>query len=85
MRRHSSSNSSSTRTPIRTRSAQLRAGLPHLSVLSFATLPGGALPGDFPACYNDLRRQFVRDPSSRLNTGACERQSPRINFVVPSS
>ncbi len=64
---------------------QLRAGLTHLSVLSFATLPGGALPGDFPTCYNDLRRQFVGDPSGRFDTQSCGRRSPRINFVVPTT
>ena len=56
--------------------AQLRAGLSHLSVLPFATLPGGAVPGDFPACYNDLRRQFVRDPNAPLATAACRAPDP---------
>jgi class 3 adenylate cyclase/pimeloyl-ACP methyl ester carboxylesterase len=64
--------------------AQLRAGLTRLSVLSFATLPGGALPGDFPPCLNRLRRQFVRDPNRTLRTAACARQSPPIGFVVPT-
>ncbi len=62
---------------------QLRAGLSHASVLSFATLPGGALAGDFPRCYDDLRRAFVRDPDAPLDTAACAAQSPRIRFVVP--
>jgi pimeloyl-ACP methyl ester carboxylesterase len=65
--------------------AQLRAGLTHLSVLSFPTLPGGAVPGDYPSCYNDLRRRFVRDPGRALDTQACGRRSPRINFVVPTT
>ncbi len=64
--------------------SQLRAGLTHVSMLSFPTLPGGAAPGDFPACYNDLRRQFVHDPNSTLDTEACARQSPPIRFVVPT-
>jgi hypothetical protein len=64
---------------------QLRAGLTHLSVLSFRTLPGGAAPGDFPTCYNELRHQFVRDPSSTLDVQTCERRSPRISFVVPTT
>jgi hypothetical protein len=64
--------------------AALRAGLSHLEVLSFPTLPGGTAPGEFPSCYNDLRRQFVRDPGSRLDTLACSRRSPRIDFLVPT-
>jgi hypothetical protein len=64
--------------------AQLRAGLTHLDVLSFPTLPGGAAPGDFPPCFNDLRRQFVHDPSAPLATAACARRSPRIGFLVPT-
>jgi pimeloyl-ACP methyl ester carboxylesterase len=64
--------------------SQLRAGLTHVSVLSFPTLPGGATPGDFPTCYGDLRRQFVRDPSSSLDTESCARRSPRVGFVVPT-
>ena len=64
---------------------QLRAGLKNLSVLSFPTLPGGALPGDFPTCYNDLRRQFVSDPGRTLDTQGCGRRSPRISFVVPTT
>jgi class 3 adenylate cyclase/pimeloyl-ACP methyl ester carboxylesterase len=63
---------------------QLRAGLSHLDVLSFASLPGGALPGDFPACYGDVRRAFVRDPNHPLDTDACGAQTPRIDFVVPT-
>jgi class 3 adenylate cyclase len=63
---------------------QLRAGVSHLSVLSFATLPGGALPGDFPPCYNALRREFVQHPDATLDTNACGRQTPRIDFVVPT-
>jgi class 3 adenylate cyclase/pimeloyl-ACP methyl ester carboxylesterase len=62
--------------------SQLRAGLSHMSVLTFATLPGGALPGDFPSCYNDIRREFVRDPSRALDTDACARQTPKIDFVA---
>lgn len=64
---------------------EVRAGLTHLGVLSFPTLPGGAVPGDFPTCYNDLRREFVRDPGRPLDTQACGHQSPRINFVVPTT
>jgi hypothetical protein len=63
---------------------QLRAGLTHLDVLSFPTRPGGAAPGDFPPCYDSLRRQFVNDPSRALDTNACARQSPKINFFVPA-
>jgi hypothetical protein len=65
--------------------SQLRAGLSHLDVLSFSTLPGGALPGDFPPCYKQIRRQFVRDPGATLDTAACAAQSPSIPFVVPTS
>jgi hypothetical protein len=65
--------------------SQLRAGMSHLNVLSFATLPGGALPGDFPTCYSDLRRQFVQHPEQVFDPEPCARQSPRIRFVVPSS
>jgi class 3 adenylate cyclase/pimeloyl-ACP methyl ester carboxylesterase len=64
---------------------QLRAGVRHLTVLSFATLPGGALPGDFPACYGDVRREFVKVPERPLDGESCARQSPRIDFVVPTS
>jgi class 3 adenylate cyclase/pimeloyl-ACP methyl ester carboxylesterase len=64
---------------------RLRAGLTNVSVLSFATLPGGAVAGDFPTCYNDLRRAFVRDPSRTLDTAACARRTPRIDFVVPTT
>jgi hypothetical protein len=63
---------------------QLRAGLTRVSVLSFSTLPGGAAPGDFPTCDNDLRRQFVHDPKSTLDAAACARQSPHIGSVVPT-
>jgi hypothetical protein len=62
----------------------LRAGLSHLEVVSFPTLPGGTAPGEFPPCYNDLRKQFVRNPSGTLDTAACARQSPRIDFLVPT-
>jgi hypothetical protein len=64
--------------------AQLRAGLPHLSVLSFATLPGGALPGDFPPCFAALRRQFLTAPFRPLATRDCARMTPPIRFVVPT-
>jgi hypothetical protein len=64
--------------------AALRAGLSHLQVLSFPTLPGGTAPGEFPSCYNDLRRQFVREPGSRLDTVTCSHRSPRIDFLVPT-
>ena len=63
---------------------QLRAGLTNLNLLSFPTLPGGAAPGDFPRCYNELRRQFVRDPSRTLDTAPCAHKSPRIDFLVPT-
>jgi hypothetical protein len=53
-------------------------------VLPFATLPGGAAPGDFPQCYGNLRRQLVHDPSAALDTATCARQSPRIDFLVPT-
>jgi hypothetical protein len=64
--------------------AQLRAGVPNLSVLAFPTLPGSAAPGDFPSCYNDLRRQLVDHAATALDTTACARQSPPIDFVVPT-
>jgi class 3 adenylate cyclase/pimeloyl-ACP methyl ester carboxylesterase len=63
---------------------QLGAGLSHLDVVSFATLPGGALPGDFPACYGNVRRAFVADASRPIDAASCGRQSPPINFVVPT-
>ncbi|HTL83571.1 MAG TPA: adenylate/guanylate cyclase domain-containing protein, partial [Acidimicrobiia bacterium] len=63
--------------------SQLGAGLAHLSVLSFGTLPGGTLPGEFPPCYNTVREQFVQHPDRALDTAGCAAQTPRIAFVTP--
>jgi DNA-binding SARP family transcriptional activator/pimeloyl-ACP methyl ester carboxylesterase len=60
----------------------LRSGLSHSSSMLFPTLGSSVLFDGLPACMNDLRRQFLADPTAHLDTDGCAKQSPPINFVV---
>jgi class 3 adenylate cyclase/pimeloyl-ACP methyl ester carboxylesterase len=59
----------------------LQGGLKNAATLLFPTL-GSRLLLWGPPCLNDLRRQFLADPTKHLDTNACTRQSPPINFVT---
>src|ERR1700730_3459033 len=60
----------------------LQAGLKNAALLSFPTLGARLLLWGLPPCLNDLRRQFLADPSKHLDTNTCTRQSPPINFAT---
>jgi hypothetical protein len=63
--------------------AALRTQLSHVLVLTFDTpTPGSSESNYFPACVVDLRNQFVRDDSRRIDPSGCQNQSPPINFVI---
>jgi hypothetical protein len=49
----------------------------------FPTL-GGDLLTNGPSCVSDLRRDFLAHPLATLDTEACAKQSPPINFVTAS-
>jgi DNA-binding SARP family transcriptional activator/pimeloyl-ACP methyl ester carboxylesterase len=60
----------------------LRNGLSHSTFMLFPTLGSGPLGEGIPVCIDDLRRQFLTDPSSHLDADGCVAQSPPIDFVV---
>jgi DNA-binding SARP family transcriptional activator len=60
----------------------LRNGLSHTTSLLFPTLGAGVIGEGIPSCINDLRRQFLADPSVSLDVDGCVKQSPPIDFVV---
>jgi hypothetical protein len=60
----------------------LLRGFPNGQALVFPTL-GDDLLETGPPCLSDLRRQFLSDPTTRLDTNACVAQSPPIQFTAP--
>jgi hypothetical protein len=62
--------------------ATLQVGLKNAHTVVFSTLGSTLLSGGVPQCLNDLRRSFLADPTRHLDTAACGRQSPPINFVT---
>jgi TAP-like protein len=65
---------------------QLARGLPNATVATFPTL-GNDLLVNGPRCVNDLRRQFLADPTANIEHAAeaCVAKSPPIQFAVPGS
>jgi pimeloyl-ACP methyl ester carboxylesterase len=61
--------------------SSLRRGLTNATTLTFPTISGRVLLYA-PPCLNELRRKFLADPAQPLDTDACVRQSPPINFVT---
>jgi class 3 adenylate cyclase/pimeloyl-ACP methyl ester carboxylesterase len=59
-------------------------GLSNAQTVVFPTLGSDLLAGG-PPCLSALRRQFLADPNATLDTAACEKQSPPIQFIAPSS
>jgi hypothetical protein len=62
----------------------LQGGMKNAATLVFPTL-GSRLLLWGPPCINDLRRLFLADPTKHLNTNACVRQSPPVDFVMTTS
>ena len=62
----------------------LQGGLKNASILLFPTLASRLLLWG-PPCLNDLRRQFLADPTKALDTRACTRRSPPIDFVTSAT
>ncbi len=62
--------------------AQVQGTLATATVAVFPTLNAAVLSNNQPRCLGDLRRQFLANPESALDTGACTRQSPAIQFVA---
>jgi len=65
---------------------QLARALPNATVATFPTLGNDVLVNG-PRCLNDLRRQFLADPSADIEhaAAACVANSPPIPFAVPGS
>jgi pimeloyl-ACP methyl ester carboxylesterase len=63
--------------------AKIERSLTHVQTVVFPTL-GGDLLADGPPCLSALRRRFLSDPTAKLDTTSCARQSPPIHFVAPS-
>jgi hypothetical protein len=59
-------------------------GLSNVQTVVFPTL-GSDLLANGPPCLSTLRRQFLATPDATLDTAACGKQSPKIQFVAPSS
>jgi class 3 adenylate cyclase/pimeloyl-ACP methyl ester carboxylesterase len=62
---------------------RIERGLSHAQTVTFPTLGGGLLANG-PPCLSHLRTEFLAHPTMKLNTAACAKQSPPINFVAPS-
>lgn len=58
-------------------------GLSNAQTVVFPTLGRDLLAGG-PPCLSALRRQFLANPTATLNTTACERESPKIQFIAPA-
>jgi class 3 adenylate cyclase len=58
-------------------------GLSSVHTIVFPTL-GSDLLANGPPCLSTLRREFLVNPNAALDTTACEKQSPPIQFVAPS-
>ena len=62
---------------------RVQRGLSHDQTVTFPTLGSGLLVNG-PPCLSKLRREFLTDPTAKLDTAACSKQSPPIDFVIPS-
>jgi class 3 adenylate cyclase/pimeloyl-ACP methyl ester carboxylesterase len=63
--------------------AALRTQLSHVLVLTFDTPTLASSESNyFPACVVDLRDQFEREPTRRIDPRSCEGQSPPIKFII---
>jgi class 3 adenylate cyclase/pimeloyl-ACP methyl ester carboxylesterase len=62
--------------------ATLAAALPDASLLTLPTLGFDALQGSNLPCLNQLRRNLLADPKQHLDTTACAKQSPPIDFIT---
>jgi class 3 adenylate cyclase/pimeloyl-ACP methyl ester carboxylesterase len=58
-------------------------GLANVHTVVFPTL-GSDLLANGPPCLSALRRAFLANPSATLDTTACERKSPKIQFIAPA-
>ena len=61
---------------------QIEHGMSRAQAVVFPTLGGGLLTSG-PQCLSDLRREFLAHPTAKLDTEACAKQSPPIEFVAP--
>jgi pimeloyl-ACP methyl ester carboxylesterase len=61
----------------------IERGMSNAQSVVFASL-GRDLLSNGPPCLSALRRQFLADPTAKLDTAACAAQSPHIQFVAPS-
>jgi class 3 adenylate cyclase len=64
--------------------ANVERGLSQAQTAVFPTLGDGLTSGG-PPCLADLQRAFLANPTAKLATSACVRQSPPISFVTASS
>lgn len=62
---------------------KIERGLSDLQAVVFPNL-GSNLLDTGPPCLSALRRQFLANPTAKLDTTACETQSPPIPFEAPS-
>jgi len=60
----------------------VQRGLEHAQVVVFPTLGAGLL-GSGPPCLSELRRAFLEDPLSDLDTEGCAATSPPVEFTAP--
>jgi class 3 adenylate cyclase len=60
---------------------RIEHGMSHAHAVVFPTLGGGLLTTG-PQCLSDLRRAFLTHPTAKLDTEACAKQSPPIDFVA---
>lgn len=63
--------------------ASMAASLPTAVVVQIPTMSEDLVFSP-PPCLRNLRRDFVADPTRRMDVGACERTAPRIEFTGPS-
>jgi class 3 adenylate cyclase len=61
---------------------RVQRGLSRDQTVTFATL-GDDLLANGPPCLSNLRREFLANPTAKLDTAACAKQSPAIAFVAP--
>jgi hypothetical protein len=59
-------------------------GLSNVQTIVFPTL-GSDLLANGPPCLSTLRREFLANPNTILDTTGCEKHSPRIQFVAPTN
>jgi DNA-binding SARP family transcriptional activator/pimeloyl-ACP methyl ester carboxylesterase len=61
----------------------LQGGFKNASVVRFATLGRSMEEEGVPPCINELRRNFIAHPQTRLAAAACSAQSTKIPFATP--